>query len=278
MKILSFVFFNLCFLFSLSAMTSSEALLQGCIDVCRSQATYSPIKEHYFYEDDQRVIYATGVNIGYCNGVFEKNAFNLLDEKLVQEMLEFFDAKKLPFSWWALSKTKPENKFLQSHDPCIGIVLDLNKTELTHLAPTPNVKIKVVQSEQELADFSKIRQIVQQYGPFISEQFHAIDTALFHQGIVSYFIAYVDEIPVSVLSLYMDTTAGIWRLCTLSDYRKNGIASALVKAAIIEAKNHHYSHVMALLDSRQLAKGLFEKLGFKVISDCSYFTPKQGSH
>lgn len=209
----------------------------------------------------------------------KKNAYTM-DENYIHNMIEYFNTKKLPFVWWTASEEAAKTKFLTLSEICIDIVLDLTQTPCAPIIIHSNLKIKIAESEEGLKDFSEICRINYHLTPSISQQFHAANKILLEQGIFSYFIAYLDEKPVSTLTLCMDTTAGIWNLTTLSDYRKQGIATALVQAAIAEAKKYHYTHVIGMLNHHQLAKGIFKKLGFETLHNlfCFAYTPHHRSY
>jgi ribosomal protein S18 acetylase RimI-like enzyme len=66
-------------------------------------------------------------------------------------------------------------------------------------------------------------------------------------------------------------SAGIWSLSTLPEFRKNGVGSALVSAALAEAKKRKYDQVMAILMPKGMAWGLFTKLGFKEVCKFPFY-------
>ena len=79
-----------------------------------------------------------------------------------------------------------------------------------------------------------------------------------------HFTAYLNEVPVGTATLSVSSSsAGIWNLATVMEYRNHGIGGALVHAAIAEAKRRQYRQVMAILMPKGMAWGLFTKLGFK---------------
>jgi GNAT superfamily N-acetyltransferase len=273
MKMIPLTLFSLC-LISLYALSPSEALLEGCADICRLYSLHSPLEGHSFQETSERIIYSSGISIHFCNGIFEKDPTSLINEKHIQDMVEYFNQKNVPFLWWTSSPHSRLSTHLQTLDPCTGIVLDLTTFQPNTLSiKTPiSIDIRIASSTQELEDFFAIREWMYDLPPTIADQFRLVDLALFDKGLTHYFIAYSEGIPVSILNLCLGQVAGIWSLATLPEYQRQGIATALVHAAIMEAKKHHYTHIMAILNKKQLAKTLFTHLGFDTISPCNYFS------
>lgn len=264
----------MCFLGKIfSIMSPLEIILEGRLDCIRLKALYSPLEHNFLEEDSQRAIYAVGIPLVFSNGVVEKDPNNLLTDSQIHEIRELFSNKKLPFIYWSYPEEK-EKKDFTLLEICKGIVLDLNHTISLSINLSPHIKIKQVNSEKELKDFVDICQITYTFDSLIAEQFYAVHRSLLKENLFSYFIAYSDEKPAGALALCRNTVAGIWNLSTLAEYRNQGIATALVQSAILEAKKYHYTHIMGMLNQRQLAKNIFEKLGFQIICDLPCFVYK----
>jgi GNAT superfamily N-acetyltransferase len=60
-------------------------------------------------------------------------------------------------------------------------------------------------------------------------------------------------------------------MATLSQFQGKGLSSALLKRAIPIIKNNHCSHIWC--NARLVAKGFYEKVGFKAISDSFEIEP-----
>lgn len=85
-------------------------------------------------------------------------------------------------------------------------------------------------------------------------------------------MAYLNGLPVGTATLSVSpSSAGIWNLATIPEHRKHGIGSALVYAALVEAKKRQYDHVMAILMPKGLAWGLFTKLGFQAVCEFPFY-------
>jgi GNAT superfamily N-acetyltransferase len=87
-----------------------------------------------------------------------------------------------------------------------------------------------------------------------------------------HFMAYLDGVPVGTSTLSVaPSSAGIWNLATLPDYRKHGIGGALVHVTLVEAKKQHHDQVMAILKPKGMAWGLFTKMGFKAAREFPFY-------
>jgi ribosomal protein S18 acetylase RimI-like enzyme len=84
--------------------------------------------------------------------------------------------------------------------------------------------------------------------------------------------AYLDEVPVGTATLSTSSSsAGIWNLGTLPEYRKKGIGHTLIEATLTEAQKRDYGQVMAILMPKGMAWGIFKKLGFQEVCQFPFY-------
>lgn len=243
--------------------TLLQTVMQGQLDLFRSASVCSPLPSAEYQETNQNILYAFGIDFATCNGVMEKNENRIPTEEEIDRTIEVFSAKKLPFIWWSSAQIL-ENKGFQFGGTLTGIALDISQNIPAKPSSSSHLKVKIVQSEADVRTFTELGANTFGMNASTKEQFLSVNTAVMEQGEQVHFLAYFDEIPVGTASLSTcNSSAGVWNLVTLPEYRKQGVGAALVHACLVEAKNHQYDHVMAILMPKGMAWGLFAKLGFK---------------
>ncbi len=87
-----------------------------------------------------------------------------------------------------------------------------------------------------------------------------------------FFVAEVDDEPVSVCDLYIDgTEAQIEAVNTLPDFRNRGFGTAIMRAAIEAARTEGVSWIHLYAEGDDWPRYWYEKLGFEVAAGYSHF-------
>lgn len=244
-----------------------KSVLQGRADFFRSNAENSPLKGSGLHDEKERFFYSSGMDYAPCNGVIEKEN-KKLTEKEVDLAIHYFRGKKLPFIWWS------EDKLLEKKGFMFGGVLKGMAADITNMTPfeiPKNLKIKQV-DENELKVFSDIISDAFAMDPLVIPQFQSIIHLMEKEGDVLNFMAYVNDKPAGTLTLATaQLSAGIWNCATSPSYRRQGVMSALIYTALVEAKKRQYSEVMAILMPKGLAAGIFKSFNFKQICDFPFY-------
>lgn len=231
-----------------------DFVLRGRRDFFHTISAYSPLPGASFEDHLQTIIYCSGIDFAPCNGVISDTANDAPTKNEIEQMIEFFTDKKMPFIWWSTAKIL-ENYDFEYGGSLTGIALSL--PEYLRFKPSKTL-IKVVQSEADLKTFTEISAISTGMTKNAESQFLAVNEAIKKQDNHVHFLAYLNETPVGVATLTTHShSAGVWNLATLPEYRKKGIGQALVEAALIEAKKRHYNQVMAILMPKGMAWGIF---------------------
>ncbi|MBM3198561.1 MAG: GNAT family N-acetyltransferase [Chlamydiae bacterium] len=248
-----------------------QLVIQGRFDAFRSGSICSPLPDAYFRETDQSCLYAWGMDYVCGNGVIEKNEVRIPTEEEIDRTIEYFSSKNLPFMWWS-SANVLETKGFQFGGVLTGIALDLSQGVPSKPIASPDLKIKIVQSDSELEAFTKLAANAFAMNSKASEQWLSLNDAVMKKGEQVHFMAYLNGIPVGTTSLSVaPSSAGIWNLATLPEYRKHGIGGTLVHAALVEAKKRSHNQVMAILMPKGMAWGLFTRMGFKVVCEFPFY-------
>lgn len=248
-----------------------ESVMQGRFDTFRGASVHSPLPEAAFEETSQKSVYAWGIDYVCGNGVMENDGDRIPTDEEIDQTIQYFSGKKLPFMWWTSAKVLETKGFLFG-GILTGIALDIS--EGIPLLPTssPDLKIQIVETESELKTFNDLAADTFAMNAKATEQLLPINDSVMKKGEQVHFIAYLNEVPVGTVTLSTSaSSSGIWNLAALPEHRKHGIGGALVHAALVEAKKREYTEVMAILMPKGMAWGLFTKLGFKPICEFPFY-------
>jgi len=122
--------------------------------------------------------------------------------------------------------------------------------------------IKIFAPGDDYSDAFKIRIPV-----FVEEQKVPKENEADKNDEISYHaVLYENKAPVACGRLYYtDNIAHIGRVAVLKEHRRKGYATAVCKKLIKTAVSHKIYDIA--LDAQKYVVGLYEKLGFKVVSD-----------
>lgn len=248
-----------------------KAVLQGRQDFFCPASLCSSLPQTDFRETNKNHFYVWGIDYACHNGVIEKDGNRIPTEEEIDETIAYFSAKNVPFMWWSSAKIL-EKKGFQFGGILKGVAIDISK-ELPSGAPSSSdLKIKIVQSESELEKFTVLAGNAFGLTSKAIEQWIPVNKTLMKSSENIHLMAYVNDAPVGTATLSLSpSSAGIWNLSTLPEYRKQGVGSALVRAALVEAKNRQHQHVMAVLMPKGLAWGLLNKLGFEAVCEFPFY-------
>ena len=248
-----------------------KAVLQGRFDFFRSNSVHSPLPEASFHDMNQTCIYAWGMDYVCGNGVMEQDGTRVPTEEEIDQAIQYFSSKHLPFMWWTSAKIL-ETKGFQFGGNLTGIALDISQALPPSLQAAANLEIKIAQTEAEVKALTDLASDVFAMSMKTSQQWPLLNNAVRIQGEQIHFIAYLNGVPVGSATLCISpTSAGIWNLATASEHRKQGIGFALVHAALVEAKKRHYNEVMAILLPEGLAWSGAMKLGFTEVCKFPFY-------
>ncbi len=248
-----------------------QSVIQGRFDTFRSGSVSSPLPKADFREAEQNCLYAWGMDYVCGNGVMEKDGTRVPTEEEINTAIEYFSSKNLPFMWWSSAKIL-ETKGFQFGGILTGIALDISEEMPSKPAGSPDLKIKIVQSDSELESFTNLAANAFAMSPKATEQWLALNNSVMKKDEQVHFMAYLNGVLVGTATLSVaPSSAGIWNLATLPEHRKHGIGGALVHAALVEAKKRHHDQVMAILMPKGMAWGLFTKMGFKAVCEFPFY-------
>lgn len=243
------------------------SLLQGRMDFFRSCAIYSPLPTAGLQATPEgRIRFASGIDFAVCNGVMGED--NLTPSKVeIEETVQFFKTRNLPFIWW--NSTTIEHEGFQPGGTLTGIVVDIMEDIVQQAS---NVSIRIANTPEEFKLFAHVSG--QSFGMQgeVLDQFMRVSQAAMEKEEQFHLLAYLNDTAVGTITLSTSpTSAGIWNLTTLPDYRNKGVGTQLVKAALFEAQTRNYDHVMAILMPKGMAWNLCSNLNFKEVCQFPFY-------
>jgi hypothetical protein len=248
-----------------------QAVIEAREDFFRNMTIYSPSPRKEFEKTAKGSTYFSDTDFPLYNGVLEENLGSDLKDNDIQETILFFKNRQRPFCWWTSSK-KLESRGFELGGVMKGVALDISQDLSVPSVFQKELKIVVVQTEEQLEEFCRICTSLSRMGPKMLEHYKSVcGSTMKHQEQI-HFLAYLKDIPVSTLTLTLSNrSAGIWNAVTLDEYRKNGIFTALLCTALLEAKKRQYDLVTALIMPKGMAWGAFQKAGFKEVCNFPFY-------
>jgi GNAT superfamily N-acetyltransferase len=140
-------------------------------------------------------------------------------------------------------------------------------------APSPYVRVVVAPREQGNAVFELIRRV---FLPNASEQSLAMGrrsvNISYDLQAINYVALWGDRPAGAGMLLPRGDMAGIYNMCTLPEFRGRGVASAILSAALSDARAHGCAYVG--LTPTTMGRPLYERLGFREIYQERYFVER----
>lgn len=262
-------------------------LLRGRRDFFVPKAESQLFPKADFYEEGPCTICFIGADEACTNGVWQHSP-QPMNEEQINRILEPLFRKKVSFSWWEspilFGKEEPfqtENGIsptgkilIQQGFHHMGMLTGIC-AKLGSVAPkdcsVPGVSIAQAVSSEEIKLFCDSVFSYFEVSPDSSNQMFEILSKSAERGEEKYYVAYLDGMAVGGVSLaYGQHSAGLWNFAVHPHFRKRGIGSALLQAALMDAKKMGYREVMAFLYGERLSE-LWRQFQFQNICEFPYY-------
>jgi len=190
-----------------------------------------------------------------------------VDEK-IQETIEYFESKELPFTWQVDPTDTPED--LPEHLEKRGFTLSSGPGMALALS-----ELKIPETQDDLS-FERVRTpelcdvfaglAAKAYGipEFAWEDYTQIVMDVGIRDDLFHYLGYLDGQPVATATvLYSDGVAGIYNIATLPEARGRRMGSMMTAAPLIDARERGYK--VSILHSSQMGYNVYKRLGFEEI-------------
>ena len=184
----------------------------------------------------------------------------------IERIIDLFKEKALPFSWWVCPSDRPHNlkellhaKGLVVKEVDANMYLDLSQYEEKEIAP---LQCRMALNHSQLQDFISIQASIGRNPEAFDMIYSKLPASAYTAGSpVGLHLGYVDGKPVVTGMLVIQNgVAGIYFVATEPGERRKNYATKMMRYLLATAKNAGCK--MAVLESSQLGKRLYENLGF----------------
>lgn len=224
-----------------------------------------------YEEKDEFIKYYSGIPFPMVNGVLNTNIPSGAAEKIINEIVSFFEERKIPFVWYTGPSSHPHNlkelllnsKFISvANDP--GMAYNLNNLTKNTMS-IPNLKIVEVENIELAKIWADVCITAAEWPKELVFDVMVnivVSTCLNVNSPHKAFIAYYNSIPVATSYVFFGAgVAGIYNVCTLEEARNKGIGTAISVEPLHQAKEFGYE--VAILQSSEMGLNVYKNIGFK---------------
>ena len=230
-----------------------------------------PNVELYTGDDMFRIF--TGLSHPLMNGIVRAQFDDENLEAKIEETIDFFKQRSVPFMWWIGPASRPKDlreilgsfglTKLEFDNP--GMALDLRELDeaMFHEAINySNVTIKQVQTADELQKWSSIVGKCFEFSEDVTKDYNELMSVVLGEENVVNYLAFLDGEPVASSNvIYSAGVAGIYCIGTLSQYRRQRIGTAITMAPLLDARKRGFE--ISILASSELGLNVYRRIGFK---------------
>jgi len=210
--------------------------------------------------------FVTGMGSIFFNVLFDERRDKSESKMLARAAAEYFNHFRAPWAWFMMPADI--NNDLTSHD---FVLLEESPAMYFNLAQS----IPVVESTHVIKEVESNDDLSEWIIP-VNDAFHVEDGDDSYQQLnaavlqnnakkLRHFVAYSDGKLAGSATLFVSQDAVmLHNLATKTEFRNNGIGTALTLHMLAAAKKMGYVH--CFLDASAVAFSLYQKLGFKVYS------------
>jgi GNAT superfamily N-acetyltransferase len=221
------------------------------------------------YKGSDLIRFSSKVRYAYFNAIFRAQLQPEQIDISIQQNLDYFIAKQLPVFWWTGPTTEPTN---------LGTYLEAKGLQLINNTPVMAIDLLALPEKSALPEELTITQVkdtetlkhwvkVAMIGFEVPDtEFDALYELELSLGINSdeytRLIGWWEDSPVATSAVYLNAgVAGIYFVGTVPEARRKGFATALVQAALQEARTKGYR--IGTLQSSEMGVNIYRQIGFQ---------------
>jgi len=248
---------------------SSEAYKKAIHDSWNSlMYIFGETPQYEFNETKHVTTLACPVKISLFNRVLHTRLTASNADETIQETIDYFSSKGLPFTWHVdpgdtppdLPERLEKNGLTLSGGPGMALVL----SEFKAPEPREGFSCERVRTQEMLKTFSRL--LPEAYGipVFAWEDFAQIIMSVGIRDDFCHYLGFLDGHPVTTSSvLYADGVAGIYDVATLPEARGRRMGSMITAMPLIDARKIGYK--ISILHSTAMGYNLYRRLGYEEI-------------
>lgn len=231
------------------------------------------------HETVETVFYETPIPTIPYNAVL-RFAVSRDPESKVEEIIGRFRERQVPLFWVALPSSHPENlgqllleRGLQLAEEIPGMVGDLRQLPEMPALPA-GFTIREVHGEKEAGRVYELIswrwQVPETYLSLLKAMNRQFRVGM-PDALARVWIAWQGEVPVAKAVLHLaEGAAGLYGVATRPEARGHGLATILTLKAFRAAREAGYS--MGILHSSDMARSMYEKMGFRPVDVFRIYT------
>ncbi len=221
-----------------------------------------------YYDSPSFCLMNSNLNIPLFNRILKTNLSTEEIDQKIQETIDYFESKSLPFYWQVDPQSRPKD-----------LADRLEKAGL-ELRESPGMAIEienlVVPQEPEGFRYERATtpEKIEEYAKFLPKAYGMpefgwdfLTGCIIKVGVVEnfqHYIGYLDDKPVGTSSIfYAVGVAGLYNVATLPEARGKGVGS--VMSAVPFADAHKKGYKIGILHSTEMGYNVYRRLGFQEI-------------
>jgi ribosomal protein S18 acetylase RimI-like enzyme len=221
-----------------------------------------------YYDSPSFCLMNSNLKIALFNRILKTNLSTEEIDQKIQETIEYFESKSLPFVWQVDPQSRPHD--LADRLEKAGLV----RSDGTGMAI--EIENMVVPQEPERFRYERVTspKQVEEYAKLLPKAYGMPEfgwdffTGLFTKiGVIEdfqHYIGYLDDVPVSTSSiLYAVGVAGLYNVATLPEARGNRVGSVMSAVPFADAADRGYK--IGILHSSKMGYNVYKRLGFQEI-------------
>lgn len=213
--------------------------------------------------------YSSGIPYALFNGAFSATPHSETELSVVEEVLGYFQDRKIPFLWWSLpGRNSSElgrtlvSKGLVPEGDMPGMALDLSQPRTPPPAPK-ELRITTVENSADLERFGRtLNEGDFQTPPEIAREIPRLFPLPREDPRMKLFVGCVEGRPVATSLRFLEAgVVGIYGVSTIPDARHQGIGAAMTYAACEEGRGAGFRD--AVLVATAMGVPVYRRLGFE---------------
>jgi ribosomal protein S18 acetylase RimI-like enzyme len=190
----------------------------------------------------------------------------------IEHVLAHFGER--PFSWWVGPQDEPENlgellqqHGLERHESELGMYVKLDE-----LTIDPALRIERARTPQQLMHYAQVNTANAHDEHIMVFYERVAQAALSADCPLRFYVGYEDHEPVATAECTLSgTTAGLYGVSTLDDYRGRGYGTAMTLFPLLDARRDGAN--VGILQASEAGENVYRRIGFREYGTFTEYHP-----